>query len=120
MKKQGMSCTKRSGDRMVRLISLREQGELYHWAKPKPRKPEDKFAPRFRLRPDSDEPSEDKYRTWPQADLPTLSSPHSDCPRAQILNTMIPSTPKRCWAPPWDSTNKKSTGTSFHSNIASR
>ena len=95
MKKRGMSWTKRGGDRMVRLINLREQGELYHWVKPKPRKPDGKPALRFRLRPDTDEPSEDKYHTWLEANLPALSGPHSDRPWAQILHTMIQSTPKR-------------------------
>jgi hypothetical protein len=80
MKKRGMSWTKRGGDRMVRLINLREQGELYHWVKPKPRKPDGKPALRFRLRPDTDGPSEDKYHTWLEANLPALSGPQSDRP----------------------------------------
>jgi hypothetical protein len=62
MKKRGMSWTRRGRDRMVRLINLRERGELYHWVKPKPRKPDGKPALRFRLRPDRDGPSEDKYQ----------------------------------------------------------
>jgi hypothetical protein len=78
MKKQGMSWTKRGGDRMVRLINVREQGELYHWVKPKPRKPDGKPA-----------------LPWLEANLPALSGPHSDRPWAQILHTMIQSTPKR-------------------------
>jgi hypothetical protein len=78
MKKRGMSWTKRGGDRMVRLINLREQGELYHWVKPKPRKPDGKPA-----------------LLWLDANLPSLSGPRSDRPWAQILHTMIQSTPKR-------------------------
>ena len=95
MKKRGMSWTKRGGDRMIRLINLREQGELHQWVKLKPRKPEGKPALRFRLRPDTDEPSEDKYHTWLEANLPALSGPHGDRPWAHILRTITQSTHKR-------------------------
>jgi hypothetical protein len=95
MKKRGMSWTKRGGDRMVRLINLREQGELHQWVKLKPRKPEGKPALRFRLRPDRDGPSQDKYHTWLEANLPALSGPHGDRPWAHILRTITQSTHKR-------------------------
>jgi hypothetical protein len=43
MKKHGMSWTKRGGDRMVRLIFLREKGQLQGWVncRPQPEEPKD-------------------------------------------------------------------------------
>jgi hypothetical protein len=39
MKKRGMSWTKRGGNRMARLINLRERGQLHSWINYLPQKP---------------------------------------------------------------------------------
>jgi hypothetical protein len=94
MKKRGMSWTRRGGDRMARLINLREQGQLGLWVnsldKPKIC---GNIVPRFKLRPESDKPSEDKYRAWLEAGLPALYGPHHNRPWAQTLSAMTRTTP---------------------------
>jgi len=94
MKKRGMSWTKRGGDRMARLINLREHGQLGLWVnsldKPKIC---GNIVPRFKLRPESVKPSEDKYRAWLEAGLPALYGPHHNRPWAQILSGMTRTTP---------------------------
>jgi hypothetical protein len=86
MKKRGMSWTKPGGDRMARLINLRERGELHLWVN-SVHQPEvcEKTGPRFKLRPESDKPSQDKYRVWLEAGVPVLYGPHHNHPWAQAL-----------------------------------
>jgi len=94
MKKRGMSWTKRGGDRMARLINLREHGQLGLWVnsldKPKIC---GNIVPRFKLGPESVKPSEDKYRAWLDVGLPALYGPHHNRPWAQILSSMTRTTP---------------------------
>lgn len=86
MKKRGMSWTKRGGDRMARLINLRERGEIGLWAKGLHQaKACRNTGPRFRLRPETDKPTEDKYRAWLESGLPALYGPHHNRPWAQRL-----------------------------------
>jgi hypothetical protein len=86
MKKRGMSWTKRGGDRMARLINLRERGELHLWVNGLHQSDGHKrTVPRFKLRPESDKPTENKYRVWLEAGLPALYGPHHNHPWVQTL-----------------------------------
>ena len=72
-----------------RLISLREQGQLGLWVN-SIHKPKicGNTVPRFKLRPESDKPSEDKYRAWLETGLPALYGPHHNHPWAQTLSAI--------------------------------
>jgi hypothetical protein len=86
MKKRGMSWTKLGGDRMARLINLRERGELHLWTKNGHQaKVRTNTSARFRLRLENDKPTEDKYRTWIEAEVPALNGPHCNRPWVQTL-----------------------------------
>ena len=86
MKKRGMSWTRRGADRMARLISLREMGELNAWIKCSD-KPQHSTVKK-RIMPD-----EGQYRgkdddAWLNAGLPALYGPHSHRPWAQVLRSL--------------------------------
>jgi len=86
MKKRGMSRTKPGGDRMARLINLRERGELHLWVNSVHQQEVcEKTGPSFKLRSESDKPSEDKYRVWLEAGVPALYGPYHNHPWAQAL-----------------------------------
>lgn len=83
MKKRGMSWTKRGADRMARLISLRERGDLNTWVK---------YQSKPRLIPSREKalPKGDQYQhrdnaAWLSASLPALHGPHCDRPWVRIL-----------------------------------
>jgi len=83
MKKRGMSWTKRGADRMARLISLRERGDLNRWvkyqSKPQP------IPSREKAMPKGDQYQHRDNAAWLSASLPALHGPHSDRPWVRIL-----------------------------------
>jgi len=83
MKKRGMSWTKRGADRMARLISLRERGDLNTWVKyqNKPRS----IPSREKALPKGDQYQHRDNAAWLSASLPALHGPHSDRPWVRIL-----------------------------------
>jgi hypothetical protein len=83
MKKRGMSWTKRGADRMARLISLRERGDLNTWVKyqNKPRP----IPSREKALPKGDQYQHRDNAAWLSASLPALHGPHSDRPWVRIL-----------------------------------
>ena len=83
MKKRGMSWTKRGADRMARLISLRERGDLNTWVKyqNKPRP----IPAREKALPKGDQYQHRDNAAWLSASLPALHGPHSDRPWVRIL-----------------------------------
>jgi len=83
MKKRGMSWTKRGADRMARLISLRERGDLNTWVKyqNKPRS----IPSREKALPKGDQYQHRDNAAWLSANLPALHGPHSDRPWVRIL-----------------------------------
>jgi hypothetical protein len=93
MKKHGMSWTKRGGDRMVRLIILREKGELQGWISrwPQAEKPQDNLIPR-EVRPEGRRPDGEKYSVWLEAKLPALYGPHCNHPWVQALSAIAHAT----------------------------
>lgn len=86
MKKRGMSWTKPGGDRMARLINLRERGDLCPWMKGVHQaKACGNTGSRFRLRIEKDKPTKHKYRAWLEAGVPALCGPHHNRPWVQRL-----------------------------------
>ena len=86
MKKRGMSWTRKGADRMARLISLREMGELNAWTKYSG-KPQHTPA-REGIMPDKGQYQGKDDGAWLNAKLPALYGPHSDRPWAQILRAL--------------------------------
>ena len=86
MKKRGMSWTRRGADRMARLISLREMGELNTWIKCSDKLQHTTVKKRIM-------PEESQYQgkdddTWLNASLPALYGPYSNRPWTQILRAL--------------------------------
>jgi len=86
MKKRGMSWTRRGADRMARLISLKEMGELNAWincqGKPQCTPVKERIIPvqgQYQGKDDA---------AWLNARLPALHGPHSDRPWAQVLRAL--------------------------------
>jgi len=93
MKKHGMSWTKRGGDRMVRLICLREKGQLQGWVNCRPQPEEPKDSPMsWRVRKNKGRPGEEKHRTWLETGLPALYGPHCNRPWVQVLSAIAHAT----------------------------
>ena len=89
MKKHGMSWTKRGGDRMVRLICLREKGQLQGWVNCRPQPEEPKDSPMsWRVRKNKGRTGEEKHRTWLETGLPALYGPHCNRPWVQVLSAI--------------------------------
>lgn len=85
MKKRGMSWTIKGAQRMARLISLREMGQLHFWITHKD-KSGDRQSPGKAI---SKEPILKKdIGTWLQAALPSLHGPHQDRLWVQILRAL--------------------------------
>ena len=85
MKKRGMSWTRGGADRMARLISLREMGELNAWIKCSD-KPQHTSV-KERIMPDEGQ-YQGKDDAWINARLPALHGPHSDRPWVQVLRAL--------------------------------
>ena len=87
MKKRGMSWSRRGADRMARLISLREMGELDTWIKCQGTP---QYTPvKKRIMPDSGQYQGKKDDgVWLKAEVPALYGPHSDRPWAQVLRAL--------------------------------
>lgn len=89
MKKRGMSWTRCGGDRMARLISVRDQGELHQWIKYRPERPS--LCPEERspkINPTVDKCGQYDPRQWLEGALPVLAGPHCNRPWVQILNRL--------------------------------
>ena len=86
MKKRGMSWTKRGADRMARLISLREMGELNAWIKCSD-KPQHTVV-KERIMTDECQYQGKDDCAWLNARLPALRGPHSDRPWVQVLRVL--------------------------------
>ena len=84
MKKRGMSWTRCGGNRMARLINLRESGQLHCWINHPPKKPnrislpENKAHIRWRC-------VSKHSGGWLEANLPALYGPHGNRPWARAL-----------------------------------
>lgn len=86
MKKRGMSWTIKGAQRMARLISLREMGQLHSWITHKD-KPEDSEPAKKEI--NREKPSSGKgLGAWLEAGLPALYGPHQDRPWVQILRAL--------------------------------
>ena len=86
LKKRGMSWTRKGADRMARLISLRETGELDPWI-------EYRGMPRLTPMKEGITPDEGRCQgkdddAWLNARLPALYGPHSGRPWAQVLRAL--------------------------------
>ncbi len=88
MKKRGMSWTRQGADRMARLIGLKEMSELNAWIKCQGTPQYTPVKERIMLEEDQHRGEKDDS-AWLNAGLPALHGPHYDCPRVQILRTLI-------------------------------
>lgn len=88
MKKRGMSWTIGGAQRMTRLISLREMGELHCWITHKHNRMNNQL-PRQAGLISKEKPSQDvKATDWLAARLPALSGPHQNRPWVQVLRAL--------------------------------
>jgi len=83
MKKRGMSWTRRGANRMARLISLREGGDLNTWARCQSRPQHIPSREKLALQGVQCQHRDDG--AWLNADLPALHGPHRNRPWAQVL-----------------------------------
>jgi len=83
MKKRGMSWTKRGADRMARLISLRERGNLNTWVKYQSNPQHIPSREKVMLK--GEQYQDRDNGAWLSASLPALRGPHSDRPWARVL-----------------------------------
>ncbi len=87
MKKRGMSWTKSGGNRMARLINLRERGQLHSWINHLPHKPKSISLAENEVQ--IKRRSADKGSgAWLEANLPALHGPHGDRPWARALGAV--------------------------------
>ena len=87
MKKRGMSWTKGGGNRMARLINLREKGELHSWINHNPNPPKGIPSPEHKAQIKPQSVSKDSG-AWLEANLPALYGPHAHHPWARALWTI--------------------------------
>ena len=80
MKKRGMSWTKRGADRMARLISLRERGNLNSWVKYQSKAQHIPSGEKAMLK--GDQYQDRDSGAWLSVGLLALHASHSDCPWA--------------------------------------
>lgn len=93
MKKRGMSWTKRGGNRMARLINLRERGQLHLWVNR--RRKEDMFQSipvSVKVMSEKGRCTDRNHGTWLEAGLPSLYGPHANRPWARILQAIAHAT----------------------------
>ena len=83
MKKRGMSWTRRGADRMARLISLREMGNLDTWVKYQS-KPQH-IPSREKTMLKGTQCQDRDNGVWLSAGLPALHGPHSERPWVRVL-----------------------------------
>jgi hypothetical protein len=86
MKKRGMGWTRRGADRMARLISLREMGELNAWIKCSGNL-QHATVKKVRMSEEGQYQGKDDA-AWLNARLPALHGPHSDRPWVQVLRAL--------------------------------
>jgi hypothetical protein len=86
MKKRGMSWTIKGAQRMTRLISLREMGELHSWIthKDKPRGSQSPKKKRSKEKPMRGKDA----GAWLEVTLPALHGPHQNRPWVQVLRAL--------------------------------
>jgi len=86
MKKRGMSWTRRGADRMARLISLRERGDLNTRAKYQHGAQHIPLRKKTMLKRNQYQDRDNG--AWLSAGLPALHGPHSDRPWVQVLRVL--------------------------------
>ena len=89
MKKRGMSWTIRGGNRMARLINLREMGQLHLWINQRDKR----YVSRCILMSEKAMPRKQNYvdrdrGAWLEAGVPALYGSHANRPWAQVLRTI--------------------------------
>ena len=82
-----MSWTKRGADRMARLVSLREMGNLNTWVRHRSRSQHIPLREKATLKGEQYQGRDDD--AWLSADLPTLHGPHSNHPWVQVLRALV-------------------------------
>jgi hypothetical protein len=87
MKKRGMSWTRRGGNRMARLINLREMGELHSWINHHPDKPKGIALSKNKVQTKRQSVSTDSG-AWLEAGLPALYGPEPNRPWVQALRAI--------------------------------
>ncbi|NQT73957.1 MAG: hypothetical protein HQ553_14510 [Chloroflexi bacterium] len=93
MKKRGMSWTKRGGNRMARLINLRNQGKLHsrvNYRSQQTVSRSRKAKPNIDLT--VDKYGKQNHAAWLEGELPALSGPHCNRLWAQVLDAIAHST----------------------------
>ncbi|MFP3975314.1 MAG: ISLre2 family transposase [Dehalococcoidia bacterium] len=89
MKKRGMSWTKRGGDRMSRLINLRESGEIQSWIREAPHKINSPLRKSSEARTQTKHlPAGADDGAWLEVSMPCLHGPHLNRPWAQVLRQL--------------------------------
>jgi len=89
MKKRGMSWTKRGANRMVRLINLRERGELHLWVNHRNKRDvSHSMAVSVKVAPEKKKCGEGHCEAWLEAELPALYGLHANRPWAQTLRAI--------------------------------
>lgn len=92
LKKRGMSWRKSGADRMVRLIQLREQGQLHWWVNHRGGRQKEEGARSCRAGTTADLPVCLDHG-WLEAGLPALHGPHANRPWVKALSGISQATP---------------------------
>jgi hypothetical protein len=89
MKKHGMSWTRRGGNRMARLINLREMGKLHLWVNHRDRGDASQGIPvKVMAISEKRNCTDEDSGAWLEAGLPALYGPHQNRPWAQTLRAI--------------------------------
>ena len=89
MKKRGMSWTKRGGNRMARLINLREMGQLHLWVNRRDKRDTSQIIPvSVKERSEKGRCTGEDQGAWLRVGLPALYGPQANHPWAQALRAI--------------------------------
>lgn len=89
MKKRGMSWTRRGGNRMARLINLREMGQLHLWVNRRDKQDTSQSIPvSLKAVSGKGRCTDGDSRAWLEAGLPALYGPQANRPWAQALRAI--------------------------------
>jgi hypothetical protein len=89
MKKRGMSWTKRGGNRMARLVNLREMGQLHLWINRRAKGDKAQGLPAsVKVMAEKEKCNNGDGGAWLKAELPALYSPQASRPWAQVLRAI--------------------------------
>jgi hypothetical protein len=89
MKKRGMSWTKRGGNRMARLINLRETGQLHLWVNRREKQDIFQTIPvSVKVTWEKGRCTDRDHGAWLEAGLPSLYGPHANRPWARVLRAI--------------------------------